>query len=37
MNWRGVKIKGQDYWVQWTECLADSKSTRRNLNALFGG
>ena len=34
---RGVKVKRKDYWVRSTDCFADPKSTRRNLNALFGG
>ena len=34
---RGVKVKRKDYWVRSTDCYADPKSTRRNLNALFSG
>ena len=34
---RGVKLKSKEYLVQSTDCFADQKSTRRNLNALFRG
>ena len=34
---RGVKVSRKDYWVELPDCFADPQSTRRNLDALFGG
>ena len=33
----GLKVKRKEYWVRSADCFASSKSTSRNLQAVFGG